>query len=87
MELELKVYTGKELAKWFGCCYQSFRNNKTKYLAILSEYCEFKNHGKKGIEITKILDDEKLFYQKSSVYQQLKDDFDYWSDMNDKFNS
>ena len=78
MELQLKTYTGKEIAKWFGIGYSTYNNNKTKYLTILSEYCEFKNHGRSGIEITKILDDEKLFYQKSSVYQQLKDDFDYY---------
>lgn len=58
-ELELKTYTQKELAEWFGITYNTFRMLKDKKLEELREYAEYniinsKNGRLKGIQITSI---------------------------------
>lgn len=59
MKLENKVYTQKELAKWFNIKDNSFRHVKDKKLEELKEYADFetittKTGRLKGIQITNI---------------------------------
>jgi hypothetical protein len=52
-QLILGKITSKELAEWFGIKYKSYLNNKTKYLQILEDFCDFDAiYG--GIEVKEI---------------------------------
>lgn len=71
-ELELKTYTQKELAEWFGITYSSFRHVLNRKLEELKEYAEYdiinsKTGRLKGIQITSIYC--------PIYYKSYKDDF------------
>ena len=57
MKLKLGKMTSKELAKWFGRSYNTYKNKIDYYLDILSEYCDFeKIYG--GVDIKEIYIEE-----------------------------
>lgn len=41
MQLRLGKMTGRELAEWMKISYSTYRNNPTKYIQRLEDYCEY----------------------------------------------
>lgn len=41
MELKIGKNSSKELAQWFNVSYNTYKNNISKYLSILEDYCKF----------------------------------------------
>ena len=77
MKLKLGKMTTKELAKWFGISYGSFRVTKENKLEELKLYCEFEEvYG--GVDIKEIYDEDNLVYVKSNRknYELVKSSFD-----------
>lgn len=54
MELEERLYSVAEIAEWFGIKPDSIYSLKAQKMKELKEYCDFIDHGKAGIEITKV---------------------------------
>ena len=65
-ELELKVYTNKEIAQWFGITPNYFSKNKEKKLEELKAFADFEQVGnkQKKIKITHIY--EPVYFKRGS---------------------
>lgn len=81
-ELELKVYSNKELAEWFGITANSFSNQKQKKLEELKAFADFEQVGnkQKKIKIKKIY--EPIYRKRGSqAYEKIRKVFDKtWSE-------
>jgi len=41
LELKLGKMTSREVAQWMGVSYNTYKNHISKYLELLSPFCEF----------------------------------------------
>ena len=76
-QLELKIYTNKELAEWFGITQSSFSKYKEKKLEELKAFADFKQVGnkQKKIQITYIY--EPVYNKQGSAnFKKIKDQVD-----------
>lgn len=80
-ELYLGKISSKNLAKWFGISYQSYRNSKKQKLEELKLYCDFEEiYG--GIVVTEIYNMDNIRYVKDGKknYDIIKSSFnEEWS--------